>query len=214
MLYVIIGTIVVFGVTLSLIYRHEPAKTKRFGLLVTFVLTLCATFVGVFLAFQLSNLEAEQSEKGVLESAIQLSTDELDREIRWLKQFASNYLEDPYSEKEAENMLNSNPIEAIYSLDGLLANPLFPRYCSSMGTGMILSFAKSKEKMRELANSSDTTLRSRLTALYIYIEYLEDLRTLLLTEVEYIRGKISDREVLLRLDALHHINIKTETLQE
>lgn len=127
-----------------------PEKSDVF---INFALALVATFAGVFLAFNLSNMQIERSERSNLESLIGQSIDELNVEIASL-QGLPEFIKDR-AEEDSIKMLNNNPIEDVVSVKFLISNQMFPKYCTQMGTMMMLRLVRDKEKVRAAINNQD-----------------------------------------------------------
>lgn len=171
---------------------------------VNFILALVATFAGVVLAFNLSNIQIERSERDNLESLIGQSIDELNVEITMLEGLPE-FIRDR-EEEDSIKMLNNNPIEDVVSVGFLISNEMFPKYCTQMGTMMMLMLVRDKEKFREAINNQDLEFENRLVYIDTYREYIEDLRDLLLLERDYVSGKISSKQVAEGLDELHYVD--------
>jgi hypothetical protein len=184
---------------------------EKSDVFVNFALALVATFAGVFLAFNLSNMQIERSERDNLESLIGQSIDELNVEIASLEGLPE-FIKDR-EEEDSIKMLNNNPIEDVVSVEFLISNQMFPKYCTQMGTMMMLRLVRDKEKVREAINNQDFEFENRLLYIDKYREYIEDLRDLLLLERDYVSGEISSKQVAEGLNELHYVDTHDVSLK-
>jgi hypothetical protein len=185
-----------------------PEKSDVF---VNFTLALVATFAGVFLAFNLSNMQIQRSERDNLGSLIGQSIDELNLEVASLEGLPE-FIKDR-EEEDSIKMLNNNPIEDVVSVEFLISNQMFPKYCTQMGTMMMLRLVRDKEKFREAINNQDLEFENRLLYIDAYREYIEDLRDLLLLERDYVSGEISSKQVAEGLNELHYVETHDVSLK-
>jgi len=179
-------------------------NVARTNTMVSFALGLLATFLGVLLAFNLTNYQAEKDERQNLVSLLDQSVTELNLEIVRLKDLPA-YIKDRTSE-DSLKMINNNPLADVVSISYLTSNPLFPKYCSQMGAMAILTLARDKEKMRQAVNNPDFALENRLVYIDEYRKYIEDLRDVLVLERDHVRGNISALKVAEGMKALSHFN--------
>jgi predicted PurR-regulated permease PerM len=184
---------------------------EKSDVFVNFALALVATFTGVFLAFNLSNMQIERSERENLESLIGQSIDELNVEIASLEGLPE-FIKDR-GEEDSIKMLNNNPIEDVVSVGFLISNQMFPKYCTQMGTMMMLRLVRDKEKFRKAINNQDLEFENRLLYIDTYREYIEDLRDLLLLERDYVSGEISSKQVAEGLNELHYVDTHDVSLK-
>jgi len=210
----LIVALVICAVIAVAIIEYAGSKTKKrkarkevgpekSDVFVSFALALVATFAGVFLAFNLSNMQVERSERDNLGSLIGQSIDELNLEVTTLEGLPE-FIKDR-EEEDSIKMLNNNPIEDVVSVEFLISNQMFPKYCTQMGTMMMLRLARDKEKWREAVNNRDFEFENRLLYIDTYREYIEDLRDLLLLERDYVSGEISSKQVAEGLNELHYV---------
>jgi hypothetical protein len=183
--------------------ERKDAGPEKSDVFINFTLSLVATFAGVFLAFNLSNIQIERSERHNLVSLISQSIDELDLEVTTLEGLPE-FIRD--REEDSIKMLNNNPIEDVVSVEFLISNQMFPKYCTQMGTMMMLKLVRDKEKLREAINNQDFEFENRLNYIDYYREYIEDLRDLLLLERGYVSGEISSKQVAEGLNELHYVD--------
>lgn len=218
---ILIVAFVICAVIAVAIIEYAGSKTKKrkarkevgpekSDVFINFALALVATFAGVFLAFNLSNMQVERSERDNLGSLIGQSIDELNIEITTLEGLPE-FIEDR-EEEDSIKMLNNNPIEDVVSVEFLISNQMFPKYCTQMGTMMMLRLVRDKEKLREAINNQDFEFENRLLYIDKYREYIEDLRDLLLLELGYVSGEISSKQVAEGLDELHYVDTRDVSL--
>lgn len=179
---------------------------EKSDILISLAIALVATFVGVFAAFNLSNMQVERSERENLGSLIGQSIDELNLEVTHLEGLQERIKD--MEEQESISMLNLNPIEDVVSVEFLISNQMFPKYCTQMGTLNMLRLVRDKEKMREGINNAEREFEHRLFSIDRYREYIEDLRDLLVLERGYVNREISFREVAEGLDKLHYVDTR------
>lgn len=212
---ILIVSFVVCAVIAAVIIGYADSKSKKrkakkeagqekSDVIINFILALVATFAGVFLAFNLSNIQVEKSERDNLGSLLGQSIDELNIEVTILEGLPE-FIRDR-EEEDSIKMLNNNPIEDVVSVEFLISNQLFPKYCTQMGAMTMLRLVRDKEKLREAINNQDLEFENRLDYIDIYREYIEDLRDLLLLERDYVGGKISSKEVAEGLNELHYVD--------
>jgi hypothetical protein len=148
-------------------------------------------------------MQVQRSERDNLGSLIRQSIDELNLEVTTLEGLPE-FIKDR-EEEDSIKMLNNNPIEDVVSAEFLISNQMFPKYCTQMGTMMMLRLARDKEKWREAVNNRDLEFENRLLYIDTYREYIEDLRDLLLLERDYLSGEISSKQVAEGLNELHYV---------
>ncbi|MCJ7630925.1 hypothetical protein MUP77_00795 [Candidatus Bathyarchaeota archaeon] len=218
----LIVALVICALIVATLIAYVSSKTKKrrerkgdglekSDVFVNFALALVATFAGVFLAFNLSNMQIERSERDNLESLIGQSIDELNVEIASLEGLPE-FIKDR-EEEDSIKMLNNNPIEDVVSVEFLISNQMFPKYCTQMGTMMMLRLVRDKEKVREAINNQDFGCENRLLYIDKYREYIEDLRDLLLLERDYVSGEISSKQVAEGLNELHYVDTHDVSLK-
>ncbi|MFC1899645.1 hypothetical protein ACFLXP_04890 [Chloroflexota bacterium] len=190
---IIIVGIVVLGVILSLIYIPHPRNPRRLDALFKFILTLIATLTGVFLAFQISSYQEIQQEKDFLVGLMEQSASGLQSDIYYIELNYLPYLEDKTDINEFEQLINMHPLQGNISLDIILNSTLLPRFASS-SSSEIHVIKRDLETMRATINSNGITPHTRLALFQPYIQQMSYIRGLLLTEVTYIQGDISEEE--------------------
>ena len=190
--FIIIG-IIVLGIILSLIYIPRITQPRRLDSFSKFLLTLLATLAGVFLAFQISSYQDTQNEKDFLVALLEQSASELQSEVEYIQVNYLSFIEGERDIAEFEQFINSHPMGGIVSLDILLNSTLLPRFASS-SSGEIRVVKRDLETMRATINSNSITPHTRLEIIQSYILQMSYMRELLLTEVAYIQGDISDEE--------------------
>jgi len=191
--------------------KRKGGEAEQPDVLLNYILALVATFAGVVLDFNLSNIQIERSERDNLEGLIGQSIGELNVEIASLEGLPE-FVKDR-AEEDSIKMLNNNPIEDVVSVNFLISNQLFPKYCTQMGTMMMLRLVRDKEKFREAINNQDLEFENRLLHIDTHREYIEDLRDLLLLERDYVGGKISSKQVAEGLNELHYVDTHDVSLQ-
>lgn len=189
---IIIG-IIVLGIILSLIYIPRISQPRRFDSLSKFFLTLLATLAGVFLAFQISNYQEIQNEESFLEALIEQSISELEYENEYIIANYFTFIEDKRDIAEFEQFISIHPIRGIISLDILLNSTLLSKFASP-SSGRIGVIEHDLNSMRATLNSANIDSQVRLEMIQSYVQLTSYLRKILLTEVAYIQGDISDEE--------------------
>jgi len=199
---ILAAVFLVFGEKIDKSKKGKAEFKENKKQLVGFILTLIATLLGVLWAFNLTEYQTIRNEKATLAGLIEQSVSEVNLEIAQLQGYPE-FVEDRNIE-ESLKMLNNNPQMDLVSVNFLISNPSFPKYCTEMGTMAILRLTRDKEKIREAINNQDFELRNRLIYINTYREYLEDIRDALVLEQDHLLGHISSLEVAQGLDALHY----------
>jgi len=190
--FIIIG-IIVLGIILSLIYIPRITQPKRLDAFSKFLLTLLATLAGVFLAFQISNYQEIQDEKDFSVALLEQSAFALQSEVEYIQVNYPSFIEGERDIVKFEQFINSHPMGGVVSLDILLNSTLLPRFASS-SSGEIHVVKRDLETMRATINSTSIAPHTRLEIILSYIQQMSYMRKLLLAEVTYIQGDISDEE--------------------
>jgi hypothetical protein len=183
--------------------KRKAAEVEKPDVFVSLMLSLIATFAGVFLAFNLSNYQIDRGERRNLGGLIGQSIDELNFEIVSLEGLPE-FIKDRGVE-DSIKMLNNNPLEDVVSVKFLISNQLLPKYCTQIGVVTILRLVRDKEKLREAVNNKDFAFENRLIYMDKYREYIEDLRDILVLERDFVGGKISAKKVAEGMKSLHYI---------
>ena len=210
----LIVALVICALIVAALMAYVSSKTKKRGegkgvgleksdVFVNFTLALVATFAGVFLAFYLYNMQIERTERDNLEGLIDQSIGELNLEIENLYGLPE-FIWDR-EEEDSIKMLNNNPIEDVVSVEFLISNQMFPKYCTQMGTLMMLRINRDKERFREAINNQELQIEYRVLYIGFYLTYVEDLRDILLLERDYVSGEISNEQVAEEINELHHV---------
>lgn len=191
-IFIIIG-IIVLGIILSLIYIPRITQPKRLDSFLKFLLTLLATLAGVFLAFQISSYQETQNEESFLEALIEQSVSELEYENEYIIANYFTFIEHKRDIAEFEQFINIHPMRGIVSLDILLNSTLLSKFASP-SSGRIGVIEHNISFMRATINSANIDSQVRLELMQSYVQQTSYLRKILLTEVAYIQGDISDEE--------------------
>lgn len=191
-IFIIIG-IIVLGIILSLIYIPRITQPKRLDSFLKFLLTLLATLAGVFLAFQISSYQETQSEESFLEALIEQSISELEYENEYIIANYFTFIEDKRDIAEFEQFISIHPMRGIVSLDILLNSTLLSKFASP-SSGRIGVIEHNISFMRATINSANIDSQVRLELMQSYVQQTSYLRKILLMEVAYIQGDISDEE--------------------
>ncbi|MFC2034110.1 hypothetical protein ACFLTT_01715 [Chloroflexota bacterium] len=200
---IIITGIIILGVILSLAYIPNRMQPRRFDSLFKFLLTLLATLTGVFLAFQISNFQEVQQEKNFLLALLEQSATGLEVEIEIAQKNYNTHIESGSNINDFEQFMNTHPVRGNISLDIMLNSTLLPQFASS-NYGEIGVIMLELQNYRDSINSNDVDPNIRLELLKSYMNDIYNLREILLTEISYIQGDISNEEVL---DEYNKLNI-------
>lgn len=199
-IFIIIG-IIVLGIILSLIHIPRTMDPKRRDSFFKFLITLLATLAGVFLAFQISNYQEIQDEKDFLVALLDQSASKLESEIEYVETNHLPIIESKQDSTDFERFVNLHPIRGIVSLDILLNSTLLPRFGSPSSSGIHVA-NRDLADMRTVINSTSADLSVRLELVRPYVQLMSLTRELLLTEISYVRGVMSDEEVSERYKTL------------
>lgn len=191
-IFIIIG-IIVLGIILSLIYIPRIAQPRRLDSFLKFLLTLLATLAGVFLAFQISRYQEIQNEESFLEALIEQAISELEYENEYIIANYFNFIEDKRDIAEFEQFINIHPIRGIVGLDILLNSTLLSKFASP-SSGSIHVIEHNLSSTRATINSANIDSQVRLELIQSYVQQTSYLQKILLIEVTYIQGDISDEE--------------------
>lgn len=197
---IIIG-IILLGIILSLIYIPRITQPRRLDSSFKFLLTLLATLAGVFLAFQISNYQEIQDEKDFLVALLDQSASKLESEIEYVETNHLPIIESKQDSTDFERFVNLHPIRGIVTLDILLNSTLLPRFGSPSSSGIHVA-NRDLADMRTVINSTSADLSVRLELVRPYVQLMSLTRELLLTEISYVRGVMSDEEVSERYKTL------------
>ena len=210
--YIVSGFALAIAVALLLIFREKSDKSERGTIerkenqkqFVSFVLTLFATLLGVLWAFNLTDLQNERNEKVILAGLIEQSINEVNIDIKKLEGYPE-FIEDR-NQDDSLKMLNNNPQMELVSVNFLISHQYYPKYCTEIGTMIILQLTRDKEKFREAINNQEFEFNNRLIYINTYRQYLEDIRDALVLEEDCLAGEITANEVAQGLNALHYWN--------
>ncbi|MFC1995451.1 hypothetical protein ACFLVM_01050 [Chloroflexota bacterium] len=190
----IVIVIIVIGIVLSLVYRPRISQPRRFDMLFQFILTLLATLAGVFIAFQISNYQESQNEKELLVGLISESVCEFELEIEDVNDYYRN-------SNELEHRIEARPLRDIISLDVLMSTTLISKFGSSHSTFLHRTNHELRE-MRTSINSPIVNPSAKPALITSYIQQMSYMREILLKEMTFIQGDISDKEVEIEYNKL------------
>jgi len=197
---IIIG-IIGLGIILSLVYLPRISQPRRFDSLFKFILTLLAMLAGVFIAFQISNYQENQNEKDFAVGLLGESVYEFELEIKYLNDYYQSYIENVKNNEELEQRIEARPLQGIISLDILINSTLLSKFGS---THSIIIHGTNHElrEMRTSINSPIVNTSEKPALITSYIQQISYMREILLIEMTYIRGDISDEEIEKEYDKL------------
>jgi len=156
---------------------------------------------GVFIAFQISNYQENQNEKDFAVGLLGESVYEFELEIKYLNDYYQSYIENVKNNEELEQRIEARPLQGIISLDILINSTLLSKFGS---THSIIIHGTNHElrEMRTSINSPIVNTSEKPALITSYIQQISYMREILLIEMTYIRGDISDEEIEKEYDKL------------
>lgn len=180
--------VVVFFLGLIFLINKQE-KSKRMGFIISLLITMFATFMGVYLAFEISDYQNQIEGKELLEANINRTISELNREMNNLEFLLI------MSNDTNVSMIDNNPIIELHTLNLLLADSNLPRYGSTVCTETIISSIRTLDKM--MASLNDRNLPPDRRYLYLEMYYYEIKYTniVLNLELDYLHGNINEENL-------------------
>ncbi len=181
--------------------QYPPRKYQYF---VTYFISLLSVFVGAFLGFQLSDLQTHNNEKSYLLDLISRTATELKDESSTMKMSYDYYTSKPVD--EAEKRMNANSVQDVFGLYILIDSPEFSKYITPVDGMLIQQDVRQKEKVRAFINNPNYKLSDRIDAYQVYSNLLGDIELMLNLESDFIKRKISYKQLLDSLSKSNYIN--------
>lgn len=178
---------------LSLLSRFKKFR-EQFHFFVGFILTLSATFIGVFLATDITNRNSKKQEEEKVIQLLEASSIDLFNGIRntdvliKLKKFATDSLQNV-------NLPLQRP-EVFYQIT---QNELILSTISSKG---IEQFSLSRANLKNIESTLKTNPENEMRTLKKYSDYLNYSREIILLEKERLLSDLSVSKVLNKYETL------------
>jgi len=203
MILLIFFLVIVFFLGLIfLVYKQE--ESKRIGIIISFLIAMFVTLMGVYLAFEISDYQNQIEGKESLEANINRAISELDTEKNNIEILAS------LSNDTNVSIIDENPIRELQTLNLLLADTDLPRYGSSECTGTILSSIITLEKIRKNLNDNNSPPNRRYSELEMYFYEIKYINIILDLELMYLKGDLNEKKLKeIRQDLITHKIFRT-----
>ncbi len=200
MALILCGVAFVFAVVaVAWLYRKD--RPKRADALVNLLVTLSATYVGVYLAVFANDRSTEHSEREQVKALLQQVHDEAANDRTQQQVFLQILQAMP--ERDHKQHLDDNPRTELVTLDYLLSNELAAKH-AQLVCAKLLHERKNLKYMVTTINTPAEKVGNRVLSVKLYIAELEHVRGLLANGMAYVKGEIDDSEFEARADALAH----------
>lgn len=183
-----------------LVFRKQRAKRK--DAIVSFLLTMTGTFVGVYFAVFMADSHSATSEKEQLTVMLHQAIDELDHQHSLTESVLAVIEEQQRpSEKKHYPPINPiNPIRELRSFNQLLAAPLCFKHLQPFYADLLVAqhnIGAGVEQSR--SEKSKTELSQQAVDERVYRAELSNTRTLLLLAIDYLENRVSLRDLQGRI---------------
>lgn len=180
--------LVILVVVIYLSYKNDPSKLKLHY--ITLLITLVATFFGVYLAVYLNDRQKVADEKRHTQVLIKQTTNDINQIIDYCGHFKKNILS---SVPNPGEWLDQNPIRESLILERLLSNDLFGKYCVIASTYLFRELTNVKPTLNRI-NNAKAPQEFRITALNFYILELTHIKDLLDNSLNLLDGCKSQKD--------------------
>lgn len=202
-MYIIVSVIIIIALLiLSYLPKLEKFRTEHDDFY-NFILTMAATFIGVALAIDLTNLDAERKDRDNVVRLIELADLNLKQSfdnVTTKRAFIDNkILDNNDAEKDSAALeqyfiINNGfpPPSLFYQT---LENELVLKHISKRGLRELYMARQNLEKQNDTVLKSKTDVEKKMLFVKTYHEQLAFIHKGLLTEIEYVEGNFNNKEI-------------------
>jgi hypothetical protein len=202
---------------LSLANRFESFRSNKQDFY-HLIISLLASFVGIFMAINLESFESERKEIDQVVGLVTVARDGAEREgqnINTLMNILQTYESDEAAKNDEINHYNDNPIYLPSFFESIITNDLVMTKISPKTYGAVATSYNTMKWLIDSYNDKDETFEKRSDYLLVLNKEFDYTFGVLDSEIKYLNGEISKDELeeLLEFFLYEKLGISEQELQ-